>query len=73
MLRNGPVRRRTSAGPFLNPTIEMSWNNNLPDSDGDDNEEDDIHLTGRDGILFLVDCSKSMFETTEVDADEEEV
>lgn len=51
----------------------MSWNNNLPDSDGDDNEEDDIHLTGRDGILFLVDCSKSMFETTEVDADEEEV
>lgn len=45
----------------------MSWNN--PESEGEDNEEEEINLTGRDGILFLVDCSKSMFDTTEVDAE----
>lgn len=50
--------------------MSQHWRN--PDSDDEENEEDeDLNFGGRDGIIFLVDCAKSMF-TSNGGEDEEE-
>lgn len=41
----------------------MSQHWRSPESDDEEADENDVHLTGRDVILFLVDCSESMFQS----------
>lgn len=50
----------------------MSQHWRSTDSDNEENEEGDgeeMNLSGRDAIIFLVDCAESMFES--IDAEEE--
>lgn len=48
----------------------MSQHWRSADSDHEDNEEDDdLNLSGRDGIIFLVDCAESMFKPVDDDDD----
>lgn len=49
--------------------MSQSWRN--PDSDDEDNEDDEeLTFSGRDAIIFLIDCAKSMFETVNDDYDQ---